>query len=169
MKSSKILFISTLSIFLIGAGCSSFKKAEDKMVIKEGSKVSMNYKLTVDGEVIDSSEGKAPLTYTQGKGEIISGLEKQLVGLKAGDKKSVVVEAVEGYGEHNPGAVQKVPRSVFKEADKLKVGLVVGGKVGDQNFEAVVVDIGPKEITLDLNHPLAGKTLHFDIEIVDVQ
>lgn len=91
------------------------------------------------------------------------------MGLKAGDKKSVVVEAKDGYGEHNPDAVQKVPRSAFKNADTLKIGSIVGGKVGGQDFEAIVVAVDAKEITLDLNHPLAGKTLNFDVEVVDVK
>ncbi len=139
------------------------------MVIKEGSKVAINYKLTVDGEVVDSSEGREPLAYTQGSGQIIPGLEKELVGLKAGDKKSVAVAPAEGYGEHNPAAVQKVPRTAFKDADKLKVGSVVGGQVQGQDFEAQVVALDTKEITLDLNHPLAGKTLNFEVEVVSVQ
>jgi FKBP-type peptidyl-prolyl cis-trans isomerase SlyD len=165
----KTSIVAIISLLIAVAGCSKFKTTEDKMTIKEGSKVSINYKLTVDGVVVDSSDGRGPLTYTQGSGQIIPGLEKQLAGLKAGDKRSVVVEAVEGYGEHNPDAVQKVPRAAFKEADKLKVGSVVGGQVGGQDFEAVVVAVDPKEITLDLNHPLAGKTLNFDVEVVSVE
>ena len=139
------------------------------MVIKDGSKVSINYKLTVEGEVVDSSDGKDPLTYTQGSGQIIPGLERQLLGLKVGDKKSVVVEAKDAYGERNPNAVQKVERNAFKDVDALKVGTVVGGQVSGQEFQAIVAAIDPKEITLDLNHPLAGKTLNFEIEIVSVQ
>ena len=139
------------------------------MVIKEGSKVSIKYKLTVDGNVIDSSDGRDPLAYTQGSGQIIPGLEKQLAGLKVGDKKNVVVDAKDGYGEHNPAALQKVQKNAFKDAEKLKVGSVVGGQVGGQDFEAVVVELDDKFVTLDLNHPLAGKTLNFDVEIVSVQ
>lgn len=164
---SKILGVVTVLAMI--AGCSVFNKAEDKMVIKEGSKVSINYKLTVDGVVMDSSDGREPLTYTQGSSQIIPGLEKQLAGLKAGDKKVVVVEAKEGYGERNPDAVQKVPRTAFKDVDKLKVGSIVGGQVGGQDFDAQVVELDDKSVTLDLNHPLAGKVLNFEIEVVSVQ
>lgn len=139
------------------------------MEVTSGSKVSINYKLTVDGVVVDSSDGGDPLTYTQGAGDIIPGLESQLMGLKVGDKKSVVVEPAQGYGEHNPDAVQKVPRANFKDASELEAGMLVSGNSGGQEFQAIVAEVTPADVTLDFNHPLAGKTLHFEIEIVKVQ
>jgi len=139
------------------------------MKIEKGSKVSINYTLTVDGVVVDSSDGGDPLTYTQGAGEIIPGLESALAGLADGDKKSVVVEPAQGYGDHNPDAVQKVPRANFKDASELEAGMLVSGNSGGQEFQAIVAEVTPTEITLDFNHPLAGKALHFEIEIVSVQ
>lgn len=139
------------------------------MTIKKGSKVSINYTLKVDGNVVDTSEGKEPLSYTQGSGQIIPGLEKQLEGMKKGDKKNVTVTPQDGYGDRNPNSVQKVSKDAFQNTDKLKLGDVVGGSVSGQKFQAVVTEIGEKEVTLDLNHPLAGKTLNFDVEIVGVE
>jgi FKBP-type peptidyl-prolyl cis-trans isomerase SlyD len=139
------------------------------MAIAEGSKVSINYTLTVDGVVIDSSDGGDPLTYTQGSGEIIPGLEAALAGLGVGDKKSVVVGPAEGYGERNPQATQKIPRTSFKDDKGLEVGLLVSGKSGDQEFQAMVAEVDAEHVTLDFNHPLAGKTLHFEIEIMKVE
>lgn len=138
-------------------------------MIKDGSKVSIHYTLTVDGETVDSSDGLDPLQYVQGKGQIIPGLAEELSSLKAGDKKSVVVTPEKAYGQHNPQAIQKVPRDAFKEADKLKAGDVVSGSVQDQPFQAVVITLDEKEVTLDLNHPLAGKTLNFEVEIISIE
>lgn len=167
-KRSFIIALLAVSLMAV-VGCNPFTKKEAKMVIKEGAKVSINYVLKVDGKVVDSSENGGPLTYTQGSSQIIPGLEKQLTGLKAGDKKNVSVNPEEGYGEHNPQAIQKVPKKAFKETGTLKVGTVVTGVAGDREFQAMVVEIGKEEITLDLNHPLAGKKLDFEIEVISVQ
>ena len=166
---STLLYIVISSFTVIGVNCSNQQTKETTMTIKDGSKVSINYTLKVEGEVVDTSQGREPLQYTQGSGQIIPGLEKELKGLKKGDKKSVTVNPDEGYGRHNPDAIQKVPRDAFKDTKNLKKGDVVGGNVSGQRFQAVVVDMNEKEVTLDLNHPLAGKTLNFDIEIVNVE
>jgi len=139
------------------------------MVVKDGAKVSFNYTLKMDGKVVDSSEGKPPLTYTQGVGEIVPGLEEQMVGLKVGDKKSIVVTPENAYGEHNPKAMQKVPKTAFKDPKALRVGSIVSGQAQGKEFEAIVASLDDKDVTLDFNHPFAGKTLNFDIEVVSVQ
>ena len=138
-------------------------------MIKEGSKVAIHYTLTVDGKVTDSSQGREPLEYIQGAGHIIVGLEKALAGLKAGDKKSVDIAAKEAYGEVNPDAKRKVPRDAIQGIDNLKVGDVVGASNGEHSFRAVVRSVTDKEVELDFNDPLAGKDLHFDVEIVSVK
>lgn len=171
---SRSLKICLLVITVALAGCHKGQKTEqategDNMSIKNGSTVSMNYTLKVDDKVVDSSQGREPLTYVQGSGQIIPGLEEQLTGLKKGDKRHVTVEPEKAYGVADPRAVQKVPKKAFQEADKMQVGDVVTGKVNDQEFQATITAISDKEVTLDLNHPLAGKTLNFDIEIVDVK
>lgn len=138
-------------------------------MIQAGSQVKFNYTLRVDGQVVDSSEGREPLSYVQGRGDIIPGLEEEMAGLKAGDKKQVSIAPEKGYGTHNPQAVQKVPKANFGEAKGLKVGDLVRGQAGGREFRARVTEIGAKDVTLDLNHPLAGKTLNFDVEVVEVQ
>jgi FKBP-type peptidyl-prolyl cis-trans isomerase SlyD len=137
-------------------------------VIVEKSKVSIHYTLTVESEVVDSSREGDPLEYVQGSGQIIPGLEKALEGLKSGDKKNVTVEPELAYGPHNPDAIQKVPRSAFQDSDKLKVDDVVSGQIQDRPFQARVVSLSDEEVTLDLNHPLAGKTLNFAVEVLTV-
>jgi len=138
-------------------------------MIKEGSKVAIDYTLTVDGAIADTSKGRGPLEYVQGSGQIIIGLDRALLGLKPGDKKSVDVAPKEAYGEINPEARRVIPKTSIQDADKLKIGDVVGANSGGHTFRATISKIGDNEIELDFNHPLAGKTLHFDVEIMSVK
>ncbi len=147
-----------------GFGC----KAKPKK-IEEGSTVKFHYTLTVDGAPVDSSVGKEPMSFVQGSPQIIPGLQEQMMGMMVGEKKSVDVAPEKAYGMPNPNAVQKVARTIFKDIKDLKVGSMVKGQSGNQPIQARVIEIGKKEVTLDMNHPLAGKALHFDVEVVDIQ
>ncbi len=132
--------------------------------------VSMEYTLTVDGAIVDSSDEDGPLEFLQGHGNIISGLEKALYGMKTGENKRVVVGPAEGYGDYDPKAVMDVPRREFPREIPLKPGveLEVTDQDGDTQF-ARIVSVGKDEVKLDFNHPLAGKTLHFEITIGDLR
>ena len=138
-------------------------------VIQNGSTVAFHYALTVDGRVVNSSQGKQPLTYVQGMGQIIPGLEEQLQGLKRGDKRRIIVPPAKAYGHVDQDAYQNLPRKSFRNAKALKVGSIVNGEFGGKPVQATVLAINDGMVTLDLNHPLAGKTLQFDIEVVDVR
>lgn len=137
-------------------------------MIPNGSVISVHYTLTVDGDVIDSSSGNDPLVYTQGEGQIITGLEDRVSRLQPGDKRALEIPPVEGYGEHDPTAVRQVPKDAFQETTKLAIGSVVQGESNGEPFQAVITAVGGSDVTLDFNHPLAGKTLHFDIEVVRI-
>lgn len=137
-------------------------------MIKEGSKAKFDYTLTVDGKVADTSAGRGPLEYTHGAGMIIPGLEKELLGMNVGDKKTVTVKPEEGYGLVREEAIKRVPKEAVSNAGDLKVGDMVGASNGEHTFRAIVKEIGEKEITLDFNHPLAGKELVFDVEIKEI-
>jgi len=140
------------------------------MVIKNGSTVSVHYTLTVDGEVADTSEGRDVLKYSHGKGEMIPGFEKELAGMEKGEKKSFELSPEDGYGVRSDEAIKKVPREAFKELDGLMAGMVVGLQSPDgQELQAMVTGLSDKEVTLDLNHPLAGKNLNFEVEVVEVE
>ena len=136
--------------------------------IKKDSKVAIHYTLTVEGQIADSSQGRGPLEYTQGAGQIIIGLEEALEGLKAGDKKSVDIEAKKAYGEVNPQAKRRVPKTAIANNESLKLGDIVGASANGHSFRAKISEITDTEVELDFNHPLAGKQLHFDVEIVSV-
>ena len=144
-------------------------KASGPAAVTKGAAVRLNYTLSVDGRVVETSVGKEPLNYVQGSGQLMPGLEDQLEGLKAGDKKEVTVPPEKGYGLVDPAAVQKVPKAAFPNLKDLKPGVIVGGQAGGRPFKAVVKSVGDKDVTLDMNHPLAGKTLVFDVEVLDVK
>jgi FKBP-type peptidyl-prolyl cis-trans isomerase SlyD len=137
-------------------------------MIEQGSNVKFHYTLSVDGETLDKSRDREPLTYVHGEGQIVPGLERQLEGMKAGDRKTATVAPEEGYGPHRPEAVHEVPKDAFSDASELKPGDRVAGQAQEQSFEATVTAVTDDMVSLDLNHPLAGKTLTFDVEIVEV-
>jgi len=157
------------AILLAAFAFTACSKGGDSAAIAVGSNVKMHYTLTVDGNVVDSSSGKDPLAFVQGAGQIIPGLDKELLGMKAGDKKQVTVSPKDGYGDINPQAIQKMPTEMVGNIPDLKIGMTLQGKTPQgQTFRARVIKIEKKEVTVDLNHPLAGKTLSFDVEIIEV-
>jgi FKBP-type peptidyl-prolyl cis-trans isomerase SlyD len=140
------------------------------MQIADRTVASFNYTLTNDaGEVLDASAGREPLTYLHGVGNIVAGLEKAMTGKKAGDKFKVDVTPEEGYGVHNPGLVQVVPRDAFRGVDKLQTGMQFRADSDRGPMTVVITGIEGEQVTVDGNHPLAGTTLHFAIEITEVR
>ncbi len=170
-KNQKFNFKSQLAILgIIVLGFAACKKMTGGgQAIQKGSAVQIDYTLKVDGQVVDTSVGKKPLMFIEGSGEIIPGLDSALMGLKAGDQKHVVVSPQNGYGLVDPKAFVKVPKTSFKELSTLKVGSTVGGTAKNgRHFQAIVSKIGKTNVTLNLNSPLAGKTLNFDVTVVSV-
>ncbi len=145
--------------------------AERFQEVSDGMVVSLDYALHLgDEEIIDSSEGQPPLEFVQGQQQIVPGLEQALYGMEVGDEKDVVVEPADGYGERNPEANQVVPRDAFQEGAELKAGMPI--RVSDgagRTATAFVADVGSETVKLDFNHPLAGETLHFHVEIAGVR
>lgn len=141
------------------------------MQIEKDMVVTMHYELTLDsGEVIDSSQGREPLQFIFGHGMIIPGLEKELLSLKTGDKKSVTVQPEEGYGLVNEQLIQTVSRTQLPPDMELKEGMVLTGKNEQgQQFEVGVKSFNDSEVVIDMNHPLAGKVLNFKTDIIDIR
>lgn len=138
------------------------------MQIADRSVASFHYTLTNDkGEVLDSSSGREPLFYLHGAGNIVQGLEKAMTGRSAGDKFSVQVSPEEGYGRRDPKLVQSVPKRAFRGAGELRPGMQFRSDGGSGSV--VITAIHGDMVTVDGNHPLAGATLHFDIEITEVR
>ncbi len=138
--------------------------------IETGSKVRLEYTLKDDGgKVLDSNKGGEPLTYTQGQRQIIPGLEKALVGMRTGEEKKVTVKPADAYGEADSGAVAEVPKEMLPP-DALTVGteLVAQSQGGGRRIVRVK-EIKEKTVLIDLNHPLAGKTLFFDVKVLGVE
>ncbi len=132
--------------------------------------VTMAYTLTVDGEIIDSTEEGEALVFIQGYGSIIPGLENSLYGMKKGSTRPVRVPAVDAYGEYNLENITSIPLSEFLEELKLEPGLELEmeDKDGDIVF-AKIVSVGKSRVKMDFNHPLAGKDLDFDVTILDLR
>lgn len=142
---------------------------EVKMPIQEGNKVSLDYTVSVEGSVIDSSDDHGPLEYTHGQGKIIPGLADRLEGLKEGDEKSFEVPPKEAYGNPNPDAQKEFPKSSLPDDVEPKVDMLL--QVQDTNGQTRPVkikEVKDNSIVLDLNHPLAGKTLNFEVEVLSV-
>ncbi|HZR34251.1 MAG TPA: peptidylprolyl isomerase [Nevskia sp.] len=140
------------------------------MQIADRTVASFNYTLTNDaGEVLDSSEGREPLSYLHGKGNIVPGLEKEMTGKKVGDKFNVKVKPEEGYGVHNPALVQVVPREAFRGIDKLEPGMQFRAESDRGPMMVVITAVEGDKVTVDGNHPLAGANLNFAIEVTEVR
>jgi FKBP-type peptidyl-prolyl cis-trans isomerase SlyD len=140
------------------------------MQIGERTVATFHYTLTdAAGKVIDSSDGRAPLSYLHGAGNIVPGLEKEMSGKQQGDVFNVVVAPEEGYGMPNPMMIQVVPREAFQGVDTLEVGMEFQAQTPQGPMSVAIAKIDGDDVTVDGNHPLAGQTLHFAIEVTDVR
>ena len=140
------------------------------MQVADNTAVSIHYTLTNDeGEVLDSSIGDEALVFLQGSGNIISGLEKAMVGKVAGDKFNVRIEAEEAYGELMDDMIQVISRDMFEGVDEIEVGMQFHADVSFGTGVVTVVSIDEENVTIDGNHPLAGVALTFDVEVIDVR
>jgi FKBP-type peptidyl-prolyl cis-trans isomerase SlyD len=140
------------------------------MHIEKGKVVFFHYWLKDDaGNEIESSEGRAPMAILYGHGNIIPGLEKAMAGRSEGDRFDVIVTPAEGYGERREDFTQRVPKKYFADADSLKPGESTTVQTAQGPRSVTVVKVGSSVVDVDLNHPMAGKTLHFGIEIAQVR
>lgn len=132
--------------------------------------VTLEYTLTVKGEVIDTSEGSQPIQFIQGQQQIIKGLEDELYGMALGDSKEVLVKPEEGYGEIDPENFADIPREQFPPEIPLEVGIELELKDQDGDLvDARIVSVDGENVRLDFNHPLAGEQLHFVVKVVGLR
>jgi peptidylprolyl isomerase len=163
-----VLVAVTAAIILAGLPAEGAdKKASSK--VKNGKLVKIHYTLTVDGEIVDSSLDGDPMEIKVGSGQVIPGFEEAIMGMKVGEKRSFEVYPEDGYGEVDTNAFQEVDRDRMPKDLELEEGMVLyaQGPKG-QTFPARVTKVTDEVVTMDFNHPLAGKTLNFEVEIISV-
>ncbi|MCQ4347660.1 FKBP-type peptidyl-prolyl cis-trans isomerase [Pseudomonas stutzeri] len=132
--------------------------------------VTLHFALKLEsGDVVDSTEGKNPAVFKVGDGNLLPGFEQALYGLKAGDKRSLAIEPEHGFGQPNPQNVQVMPRGNFEGMELSEGLLIIFNDAANAELPGVVKAFDDQQVTIDFNHPLAGKRLTFDVEIVDVQ
>ncbi len=140
------------------------------MPIKKGDKIKVDYTGTFDdGNVFDTSEGKQPIEFGVGSGQLIKGFDEAVVGMEKGQEKEIKLNPSEAYGDINPELIKKIPRDKLPKDQEIKPGMVLGmGTPDGKQIPVRVTAADDKEITIDLNHPLAGKNLNFKIKVVEV-
>jgi FKBP-type peptidyl-prolyl cis-trans isomerase SlyD len=144
--------------------------SDEAKTIADDTVVTFHYKLRdAEGSFTESSEGASPVVYLHGRSNIVPGLETEMAGKKSGDKFTATVTPAHGYGERNPEAVQRVPVKHLATRGPYTVGQMVAVNTNQGMRQARVAKVGHFNVDLDLNHPLAGKTLLFDIEVVEVR
>jgi FKBP-type peptidyl-prolyl cis-trans isomerase SlpA len=139
--------------------------------VKQNDTVKVHYTVKLkDGQVFDTSEGKEPIEFTLGEGQLIPGFEKGLIDMKLNEKKTITIAKEEAYGEPRPELVQEVEKSQLPEEIKPEVGMGLVSKTPDgKEMNLMVAEVKDKTIVVDGNHPLAGKDLVFDLEVVEIK
>ena len=139
--------------------------------VAKGDKVKVEYTGTFDdGTVFDASSNHGqPLEFEVGSGQVIKGFDDAVLGMKKGEEKKIVIPAAEAYGEVRSELHKKVPRQQLPQDQEPKVGMILAlGMPNGQQFPARIIAVTKDEVTIDLNHPLAGKTLHFKIKVAEI-
>jgi FKBP-type peptidyl-prolyl cis-trans isomerase 2 len=140
------------------------------MTAKANDKVKVQYKGTLsNGEVFDSSEGKDPLEFTLGAGQVIPGFEKEIIGMQAEESKTINISAAEAYGEWNEELIQQIPKAQLPPEINPEVGLQLVSQTPDgQKIPLVVTEVKEDSIMVDANHPLAGEDLTFEVTLISI-
>lgn len=139
-------------------------------VIEDGTVVTLDYTLRVNGDIVDTSEGGEPIRFIQGQQHIIPGLEEELYGMQVGEKKNIIVTPDRGYGDLDPENKADIPREQFPPEIPLEPGVELEVREqGGRLMQARIESVGDETVRLDFNHPLAGKELHFDVHVVNLR
>jgi FKBP-type peptidyl-prolyl cis-trans isomerase SlyD len=143
----------------------------DHQTVQHGSVVSLEYSLTVEDELVESTEEDGPIEFLQGYEEIIPGLEQAIYGMSVGQEKEVIVDPEDGYGEYDPEAFEEVPLDIFPGDMDLSLGMPVElyDEDSDETVDGYIAEIRTDHVLVDMNHPLAGETLRFYVKVVGVR
>lgn len=168
----KTLSVAMLAVFLTFFLCfavSAEESVQNEAKVTDGNTVKVLYTLTVDGDVIDSSIDGEPLKFKVGESEVIPGFESAVKGMKVGEKKSFKLSPVDAYGEIDPDAYQEIPVSDLPAEIIPEAGMTLQAMNPEgQAILVVIKEVKNDAVVMDFNHPLAGKTLNFEIEIVEI-
>lgn len=138
------------------------------MQIERGTKVKLHFSLALeDGSLIDSNFDKQPASFIIGDGNLLPGFESAILGLESGQKREFTIPPENAFGQHNPQNVQDVDRTNFAE-DKLEIGAVFSFQNGDGELPGVIIGIEGEKVMIDFNHPLAGQSILFKVEILQI-
>ncbi|MBT3389704.1 MAG: peptidylprolyl isomerase [Chloroflexi bacterium] len=138
-----------------------------QQMVQDNLVVSMEYTLSVDGEIVASADSNDPIQFIQGMGNIIPGLEREINGMTIGESKNITLTPEDGYGEYDDEAFAEVPRDEIPDNVPLEIGTAIEMEDEEGNYlEAVIDEIADDYVVLDFNHPLAGQELHFAIKVI---
>lgn len=136
------------------------------MPIEVNQNVKILFEVRIDGELVDGSRSNKPFEFQFGVGQVLAGLEKRIQNMNVGEAANFIVPASEAYGEYDENAIQKMPIEQFAGIEDLKVGMQIQAEdENDQPIQFIVKEIGETEVTIDFNHPLAGKDLEYKVKI----
>lgn len=162
-----VIAFAAFSLFLAGA---PLQAQEDAPVVSDGSTVSIEYTLKLtDGSTADSNVGGEPLVYVQGEQQILPALEAKLLGMKADETREVTLTPEEGYGPVQAEGFQTVPLEIIPEDARHEGARLMGQGPQGEPIHAKVTEIKEDSAVVDLNHPLAGETLHFDVKVIRIE
>ena len=159
---------SLFAVFLIAivAGCTTTGNVTSMATVKVGDNVSVDYWGTLDnGTQFDSSEGREPLEFKAGAGQMIAGFDKAVIGMKIGEEKAVKIQPADAYGEYDPKAIIEVP---LEQLQKAGIDPKPNETLYTRGQPVKVLDVTNSTVTIDANHPLAGKTLNFKIKLISI-
>ena len=142
-----------------------------EIVVSEGTKVTLHFSITLaSGELIDSTFEQEPATFTVGDGNLLEGFEEVVMGLSAGSKEVFTISPEKGFGQHNPSNLQTIKRDQFGDDITLEKGLVLSfADAQKAELPGVVAEFSDEEVVVDFNHPLAGKEVLFEVDIINVE
>lgn len=142
-----------------------------ELVIGDGTDITLHFSLQLEsGEMVDSTFDGAPATFSFGDGKLLPGFEEVLVGLTSGQREHFTIPPEKGFGQHNPNNIQRLERQAFDPDMELEEGLVVSfADAAGGELPGVVRSVGESEVVVDFNHPLAGRVIFFEVEIIAVK
>jgi FKBP-type peptidyl-prolyl cis-trans isomerase 2 len=167
----RLIWVQVMAVFFVACLGVSGALAAGGAAVKKGDTVSLHYTGTLeDGSVFDTSKTRnQPLKFTAGSGQVIPGFDHAVMGMKKGEEKKFTLQPADAYGERKPEFTKIVPRKNLPQNHKPEKGMkLVMGTPNGQQIPATITEVTDENVTLDLNHPLAGKALTFDIKIVEI-